>query len=56
MPIGDLGGALDRIALERMRGLGLAELRRVGPDGAELVSLTPRGRFLGGGVTAELLS
>jgi len=56
LPIGDLGGALDRSALERMRSLGLAELRRVGPDGAELVSLTARGRFLGGGVTAELLS
>ncbi len=56
VPIGDVGGALDRVALERMRGLGLAELPRVGPDGAELVSLTPRGRFLGGGVTAELLS
>ncbi len=56
LEIGDLGDALDRDALERMRGLGLAELRRAGPDGPELVSLTPRGRFLGGGVTAELLS
>jgi len=56
VPVGAVGRALDRNALERMRGLGLAELRRTGPDGAELVSLTPRGRFLGGGVTAELLS
>lgn len=56
VPVGAVGGALDRDALERMRGLGLAELARAGPDGAELLSLTPRGRFLGGGVTAELLS
>jgi len=56
VPVGAVGRALDRDALERMRGLGLAELRRTGADGAELVSLTRRGRFLGGGVTAELLS
>jgi len=43
-------GALDRAALERLTRLGLVEA------GEELISLTPRGRFLGGGVTAELLA
>ncbi len=48
-----LEGALDRTALERLDRLGLAAL---GSDGeAETLALTRRGRFLGGGVTAELL-
>jgi oxygen-independent coproporphyrinogen-3 oxidase len=42
--------ALDLDALRRLERLGLAERR-----GQELV-LTRRGRFLGGGVTAELLA
>jgi coproporphyrinogen III oxidase-like Fe-S oxidoreductase len=41
--------AVDPVALARLQRLGLAHRQ-----GAELV-LTPRGRFLGGGVTAELL-
>ena len=49
-----LDGAVDSAALARLEELGLAE-RRFG-DVGETVALTPRGRFLGGGVTAELLS
>jgi oxygen-independent coproporphyrinogen III oxidase len=44
-----LTDALDPDALARMERLGLAE------QGSETLSLTRRGRFLGGGVTAELL-
>ena len=47
-----LGGALDTEAVERLERLGLA---RSLDDGARL-ELTARGRFLGGGVTAELLA
>jgi oxygen-independent coproporphyrinogen-3 oxidase len=46
-----LTGALDGDGLARMVRLGLAERRGNG----ELLSLTPRGRFLGGAVTVELL-
>jgi oxygen-independent coproporphyrinogen-3 oxidase len=45
-----LEAALDPAGLARVEGLGLAERR----DGA--LALTERGRFLGGGVTAELLA
>ncbi|MBA2475548.1 MAG: radical SAM family heme chaperone HemW [Actinobacteria bacterium] len=41
--------AIDGAALERLRGLGLAS------DGGGKLSLTRRGRFLGGAVTADLL-
>jgi oxygen-independent coproporphyrinogen-3 oxidase len=44
-----IADVLDREALERLTGQGLVER----PDG--LVRLTPRGRLLGGAVTAELL-
>jgi oxygen-independent coproporphyrinogen-3 oxidase len=44
-----VGGAVDLGALARMEQLGLAERR----DGG--LALTRRGRFLGGGVTAELM-
>ncbi len=44
--------ALDPVALERLERLGLAERL----DGGSRLALTPRGRFLGGGVTAELLA
>ncbi|HEX2044481.1 MAG TPA: radical SAM family heme chaperone HemW [Gaiellaceae bacterium] len=50
VPLGDVGGALDAGALARLERLGLAERR---DDG---LLLTSRGRFLGGGVTAALLS
>jgi hypothetical protein len=50
----DVGDALDLDALDRLEALGLAE-RTVNGRGVEL-RLTRRGRFLGGGVTAELLA
>jgi oxygen-independent coproporphyrinogen-3 oxidase len=46
--------ALDGDALGRLERLGLAA--RAGEEGAETLALTERGRFLGGGVTAELLA
>jgi putative oxygen-independent coproporphyrinogen III oxidase len=49
-----LDGALDRGALARLERLGLAE--RAGVNGDETLVLTERGRFLGGGVTADLLA
>jgi oxygen-independent coproporphyrinogen-3 oxidase len=45
---------VDRAALERLQHLGLARLG--GAPEAETVTLTDRGRLLGGGVTAELLA
>jgi putative oxygen-independent coproporphyrinogen III oxidase len=46
--------ALDRGGVARMEGLGLAE-RRHEDGGAELLTLTRRGRLLGGAVTVEIL-
>jgi putative oxygen-independent coproporphyrinogen III oxidase len=46
-----LEGAVDVEALDRLEALGLAER-----NDDETLGLTPRGRFLGGGVTAELLA
>jgi coproporphyrinogen III oxidase-like Fe-S oxidoreductase len=52
--VGDLETALDRHALARLIDLGLVEH---GTNGrGEELRLTRRGRFLGGGVTAQLLS
>ena len=49
-----LGSVLDRAALARLERLELVER---GPATAgEVLALTPRGRLLGGGVTAELLA
>jgi oxygen-independent coproporphyrinogen III oxidase len=50
LPLAGLEGALDHDALARLEAGGL-----VRSDGAAL-TLTRRGRFLGGGVTAELLA
>ncbi|HMJ00022.1 MAG TPA: radical SAM family heme chaperone HemW [Gaiellaceae bacterium] len=55
LPFADAGASLDRAALGRLERLGLAT-RRVGADGPETLVLTPRGRRLGGAVTAELLA
>jgi oxygen-independent coproporphyrinogen-3 oxidase len=49
-----LEAALDQAALGRLERLGLAA-RAGGPED-ETLALTERGRFLGGGVTAELLA
>ena len=50
LPIAGLGDAVDAAAVERLERLGL-----VAREGSSL-TLTERGRFLGGGVTAELLA
>jgi oxygen-independent coproporphyrinogen-3 oxidase len=50
LPLAGLEEALDPVQLERLEGLSL-----VVRDSGTL-TLTPRGRFLGGGVTARLLS
>jgi putative oxygen-independent coproporphyrinogen III oxidase len=50
LPLGGLRPALDAAALARAERLGLAV------DGGATLTLTRRGRFLGGGVTAEILA
>jgi oxygen-independent coproporphyrinogen III oxidase len=54
LAIAGLDDALDADGLARMERLGLAE-RLGGAQGGELLTLTPHGRLLGGGVTVELL-
>ena len=54
LPFGGLENAVDREALARLERLGL--VARNGVNGHETLALTERGRFLGGGVTAELLA
>jgi oxygen-independent coproporphyrinogen-3 oxidase len=51
-----LGPAIDREALERLSAGGLVERRTGAPQAGELITLTRRGRFLGGAVTAELVA
>ena len=55
LPFAAAKRSLDHAALNRLERLGLAA-RRAGEDGAETLVLTPRGRRLGGAVTAELLA
>jgi ribosomal protein S19E (S16A) len=55
LPFTAAGDSLDRAALQRLERLGLAT-RRNGGDAPETLLLTPRGRRLGGAVTAELLA
>jgi oxygen-independent coproporphyrinogen-3 oxidase len=50
LAVAPVEAALDPVALARMAELGLAEVT------GGTVTLTPRGRFLGGGVTADLLA
>jgi oxygen-independent coproporphyrinogen-3 oxidase len=54
LSLAGLEQVVDRAALARMVDGGLAIAAR-GPAGEETVTLTPRGRFLGDAVTAELL-
>jgi oxygen-independent coproporphyrinogen-3 oxidase len=54
LPLAGLRVAVDEVALERLERLGLAAV--AGAADAQLLALTRRGRFLGGGVTAELLA
>ncbi len=49
LPLAGLRNALDATGLARVEQLGLAE------QTASTLTLTERGRYLGGGVTAELL-
>ena len=55
LPNSDVGAVVDPAALERLVGLGLVELGAGADGSAPWLRLTPRGRFLGDGVTAELL-
>jgi oxygen-independent coproporphyrinogen III oxidase len=50
VPLGEVAGAIEPGALDRLERLGL--VKRI--DGS--LGLTRRGRFLGGGVTAELIA
>jgi coproporphyrinogen III oxidase-like Fe-S oxidoreductase len=50
-----LAAAVDGVRLARMEQLGLAAVSHRAGGGA-IVSLTRRGRLLGGGVTAEILA
>ena len=52
LPLAGVEGVLDTAALERLQAGGLVELAANGRG--EALLLTRRGRFLGGGVTAEL--
>jgi len=58
LPLSDVAGALDRSAAERLAARDLVQLggAGAGAGGAGTIALTRRGRFLGGGVTAELLA
>jgi oxygen-independent coproporphyrinogen-3 oxidase len=57
LPLGGLEHAIDRGGLERMVAGGLAVVHTdSGTGGEQALSLTNRGRFLGGGVTAELIA
>jgi oxygen-independent coproporphyrinogen-3 oxidase len=50
LPLAGLGDALDDAAVQRLTGLGLVR------HDEHTIALTRRGRFLGGGVTADLLT
>ena len=50
LPLAGLDDALDDAALQRLTGLGLVR------HDEHTIALTRRGRFLGGGVTADLLT
>jgi len=52
--LGDVNNVLDKPALSRLIARGLVDLSTNGRG--EEISLTRQGRFLGGGVTAELLA
>ena len=54
LELAELDGVIDRDALTRLRTLGLVRTDN-DPGGSATLRLTPRGRRLGGGVTADLL-
>jgi oxygen-independent coproporphyrinogen-3 oxidase len=53
--VAELASVLDGGALARLQGLGLVR-RELDGAGSPTLALTARGRFLGGGVTADLLA
>jgi oxygen-independent coproporphyrinogen III oxidase len=55
LELGPDDGVVDRAALARLERHGLLA-RAFADDGSEALALTRRGRFVGGGVTAELLT
>ena len=55
LPLTGLGPVIDAAGLERMVTGGLA-VAGSGQEATPTLSLTRRGRFLGGGVTTELLA
>ncbi len=55
LPVNGLGPVLDRDALVRLETLDLVSREGSGGED-EALTLTRRGRLLGGGVTAELLA
>jgi oxygen-independent coproporphyrinogen III oxidase len=56
LPLAPLAVGVDEHALERLERLGLARRFAAGNGEGESLTLTWRGRLLGGGVTAELLA
>ncbi|HEX6490204.1 MAG TPA: radical SAM family heme chaperone HemW [Gaiellaceae bacterium] len=60
LPLAPVSAGLDPAALARLEGLGLARRVRGGAgsraNGGEALTLTRRGRLLGGAVTADLLA
>ena len=58
LPVRGVENALDGAAVDRLERMGLAELRDggEGSTGGPTIALTPRGRLLGGAVTADLLT
>jgi oxygen-independent coproporphyrinogen-3 oxidase len=60
LPLAPVAAGVDAAALERLESLGLARRVRGGngsrPDAGEALTLTRRGRLLGGAVTADLLA
>jgi oxygen-independent coproporphyrinogen III oxidase len=55
LPLAGVDEAIDGAALDRLERMGLARRTRTGL-GAPALALTYRGRFVGGGVTADLLA
>jgi coproporphyrinogen III oxidase-like Fe-S oxidoreductase len=56
LPLAPVTSEVDRGALQRLEQLGLARTLPGEGGGGEAITLTSRGRLLGGGVTAELLA
>jgi putative oxygen-independent coproporphyrinogen III oxidase len=56
LPLAGIGSAVDDRAIERLERLGLVVRSQEEDDAVGTLALTERGRFLGGGVTVELLA